>query len=90
MGNGICNDDANTADCNYDGGDCCLFPVNTDHCSSCICQHETCADGTNSLVGDGYCNDETNNANCNYDGYDCCISNVAVDHCTECTCLNGK
>ena len=25
IGNGICNDEANNADCYYDGGDCCKF-----------------------------------------------------------------
>ena len=37
IGNGYCNDETNTADCNYDGGDCCLFSPNTDHCSECKC-----------------------------------------------------
>ena len=24
-------------ECNYDGGDCCLDPVNTQYCSECQC-----------------------------------------------------
>ena len=27
FGNGICNDEANNAECNYDGGDCCVTPI---------------------------------------------------------------
>ena len=35
--NGHCNDEANNADCIYDGGDCCGC-ANTDQCSDCLCQ----------------------------------------------------
>ena len=35
--NGYCNDEANNADCFYDGGDCCGGCVNTDQCSNCLC-----------------------------------------------------
>ena len=27
VGNGLCNDETNNADCYYDGGDCCPYPV---------------------------------------------------------------
>ena len=37
MGNYICNDETNIPECNYDGGDCCLSNVNTDHCSEGSC-----------------------------------------------------
>ena len=37
VGNGQCNDEANNADCIYDGGDCCGACVNTDQCSDCLC-----------------------------------------------------
>ena len=37
VGNGFCNDETNIAECNYDGGDCCLINVNTDSCSDCNC-----------------------------------------------------
>ena len=90
VGDGFCNDETNNADCNYDDGDCCLYNVNTNHCSDCECYHnETCLAGTHPLVGDGFCNDETNNADCNYDGGDCCGSCVLNNQCTECACLGG-
>ena len=45
IGDGYCNDETNNADCNYDGGDCCLTNndgyyysfLNKDHCSECLC-----------------------------------------------------
>ena len=69
IANGFCNDKTNNADCNYDGGDCCV-DINTNHCSDCTCYHqENCIAGfIPSVVGDGFCNDKTNNADCNYDG----------------------
>ena len=36
VGNGFCGDATNIAECNYDGGDCCVN-VNTDYCSDCNC-----------------------------------------------------
>ena len=36
VGNGVCNDDTNIANCDYDGGDCCVN-VHTDSCSECNC-----------------------------------------------------
>ena len=73
MSSGYCEDDTNTAECNYDGGDCCGSNVNTYVCSDCICYpHETC-DGPLELISDGYCNDATNNAGCNFDGGDCIL-----------------
>ena len=37
IGDGFCNDEANTAGCNYDGGDCCGDCANTDVCTECTC-----------------------------------------------------
>ena len=39
-GNGFCNDEANTAGCGYDGGDCCGNCANTDLCTECTCHDE--------------------------------------------------
>ena len=73
VGNGFCNDETNNADCNYDGGECCVVNANTTHCSDCACHFlDTCAAGYHPLVGNGFCNDDTNIAECNYDGGDCC------------------
>ena len=60
IGDNFCNDEANNANCNYDGGDCCV-DINTNHCIECICYSEdNCVLGyTPSVVGDGFCNDQT-------------------------------
>ena len=62
VGNGVCNDESNNADCNFDGGDC--TPTTT-------------TGGCNSgWIGDNYCDDINNNMGCSYDGGDCCGCNV--------------
>ena len=90
IGDCFCNDEANNDNCNYDGGDCCGYNINTDYCSDCKCYHnEACVAGTHPFVGDGFCHDDTNNANCSYDGGECCGSCVLKNHCTHCACLGG-
>ena len=37
VGNGFCDDGLNTAECNFDAGDCCKTGANTDHCVICQC-----------------------------------------------------
>ena len=87
---GFCHDETNNENCNYDGGDCCGYNINTDFCSDCKCYvNEACVGGTHPFVGDGFCNDETNNADCNYDGGDCCGVCVVKTKCTECPCLGA-
>ena len=73
-----------TADCNYDGGDCCGTCVITNHCVKCECLGEVTA--TNPLIGNGICNDETNNEGCDYDFGECCLSSPNTDHCSDCEC----
>ena len=90
VGNSFCNDETNNADCNYDGGDCCVVNANTTACSECVCHLvETCAAGYHLLVGNGFCNDDTNIAECDYDGGDCCGYCVFTEHCEDCACLAG-
>ena len=36
-GDGICNDEANLLDCNFDFGDCCLVAINDTMCADCEC-----------------------------------------------------
>ena len=36
VGDGVCNDNTNIAECDYDGGDCCVNVI-TDSCSDCNC-----------------------------------------------------
>ena len=54
IGDGYCDDVTNNMECNYDGGDCCLYPVNTQYCSECQCISEggsTEDAGTTGLTG---------------------------------------
>ena len=37
QGDGFCDDHTNTADCEWDGGDCCDPDVLTAHCTACLC-----------------------------------------------------
>ena len=90
VGDGFCNDETNNENCNYDGGDCCGYNINTDFCSDCKCYvNEACVAGTHPFVGDGFCNDETNIANCNYDSGECCGTCKLTSKCTKCACLGG-
>ena len=85
MNDSYCHDNVNTAECNYDEGDCCGSNVNMKNCADCFCySHETWDDGPLELISDGYCNDETNNAGCNYDGGDCCGGCANTDHSSNC------
>ena len=87
VGDGYCHDEANNADCDYDGGDCCGSCVVKKYCSECECLGGVTGNGVSSpTVGDGFCHDENNNADCNYDGGDCCLSSQNTDHCSECVC----
>ena len=57
LGNGYCNDETNNADCNYDGGDCCLSSPITDLCSECACST------TGVITSPGYPGDYANDLN---------------------------
>ena len=91
IGNGECNDETNNPQCGYDGGDCCIYFWNIDHCTHCFCYHTfTCMIGAHPMVGDGFCDDETNNEWCNFDGGDCCGSCINKDRCsTNCHCIGN-
>lgn len=70
-GNGICNDDANSKACGYDGGDCCDSKSSFAHCTFCECLEDENTCPLYVFVGDGIC-DEANLTNeCFQDGGDC-------------------
>ena len=37
IGDSYCDDSNNIADCDFDGGDCCLTPIINQYCSECWC-----------------------------------------------------
>merc|ERR1711913_139359 len=67
-GDGMCDDETNNSECDWDGGDCC--GGNTDYYSYDFAY--------------AYCDDENNNSECDWDGGDCCGSDVDTSFCTEC------
>ena len=87
VGDGYCDNETNTIECMYDGGDCCGSCINMEHCLECACLGNVSSYGnSNAFIGNGVCNDETNTVNCSLDGFDCCGTNVTSDTCTECAC----
>ena len=94
MRNGYCDDDNNNKQCKYDGGDCCGFCINTEHCTNCECLEDVgeynVVGPMASFIGDGVCDDALNKVECNFDAGDCCGLNVKTEFCDECQCLyNG-
>ena len=88
IGDGLCHDENNKAECNFDGGDCCGSCVVKQYCSDCECLGgDNTGNGDPSpSIGDGFCHDDNNVAECNFDGGDCCGSCVNTEHCIECAC----
>ena len=77
VANGVCNDESNNGDCNFDGGDC-TTTSGTGGCNS-------------GWIGDNFCDDVNNNIGCSYDGGDCCGSCGGVintQYCSVCGCLD--
>ena len=83
---GFCDDELNTPECGYDGGDCCIHKKKTDgliylkawdgFCEDCQCHTNGtnfgCDDYNKDLFKDGKCDASLNNPECFYDGGDCC------------------
>lgn len=91
---GFCNDENNSDECDWDGGDCCGASIVKSECLECNCLDPDLApyyncDGTcasPAWQGDGFCDDENNACQCNWDGGDCCGSTNENIYCTECEC----
>ena len=41
QGDGMCDDLSNTAECDWDGGDCCDPNADFDVCTECFCADQT-------------------------------------------------
>ena len=99
-GDNSCDDINNNEECNWDGGDCCGFNVNTNYCNYCECLDPSFNDLLPitiipyigclfpSWAGDNYCDDENNYEGCDFDGGDCCGDNVNTSYCYDCECLD--
>ena len=81
VGDGNCDTDGNTADCDWDSGDCCLSTC-VDGTFVCGESDYDCVDpdalqceaASLTYVGDGHCDttDVYNTKSCGWDGGDCC------------------
>ena len=103
-GDNFCDDGLNTAECEWDGGDCCGDDVIKTYCSECQCldpvetttteattpEDEATEDSCTpaQFWGDNVCNDNLNTAECEWDGGDCCGDDVIKKHCSQCQCLD--
>ena len=47
VGEGQCDDEVNTPECNYDGGDCCGSNVDCPYLSDCECKEDVNSENTN-------------------------------------------
>ena len=54
IGDGLCQDEANTNECNFDGGDCCGSDVNTTYCVSCQCVMQSPGDFSTTMSATGW------------------------------------
>merc|ERR1712051_867422 len=90
-GDNYCDDNLNTDNCKWDGGDCC-GDVNTNYCTDCSCldpefstttwattttEPPMTGCGSPHWATDQWCDDENNNADCNYDGGACCFNDFS-------------
>ena len=78
----FCDDELNTPECNYDGGDCCVQRNEDWHkyCTACDCIGMDCP-SIKKWWGNGRkCDGKWNNAGCFYDGGDCCQNNWQINN----------
>ena len=88
LGDGICQDEANTVECIYDLQDCCNYKNDFSASQNCTCITEQedhnvdfgkhCTDYLDRVLwGDGVCNLDLNNAKSSFDAGDCCLPGMA-------------
>ena len=97
VGDGVCDDNNNNCNCDWDQGDCCGKSGEAGQFSQCLDCH--CLDpaacsgqcGAKTYIGDGFCDDNNNNCGCDWDQGDCCGKSgksKQFSYCTACDCLN--
>ena len=101
IGDGFCQDEVNTEECNYDGGDCCNPSTAINLCTDCTCKNASlvgkvtgytvieCPLDLQELTNNGRCDDQANIPECDYDTNECCGAGN-YDICDACQCLDPK
>merc|ERR1711976_896101 len=92
IADGYCDDENNTPECEFDGGDCCDNDQDDwdFYCNDCECLDQGgCA--VPEWFADGYCDDENNTPECDFDGGDCCDNDMEDwdYYCNECECFDN-
>ena len=97
VGDGYCDDEANTANCDFDEGDCCHPDHDRSICTECFCMSPKIVQNCDEYIyhckmhewhvdqGDGVCNEQLNSPECYFDGGDCCL-----EDCTDCNCISSN
>lgn len=90
VGDGVCNDNCNTAEFQYDDYDCCSIFIWSEQCIDCSC-HLSGVRHPDFLcsahrAGNFRCEDACNFYHYDYDGLDCCSEIINSDYCDICTC----
>ena len=90
VGDGYCDDEANTPECLYDSGDCCSYGNDRTLCQDCFCYDDAVTNQNYSellcsqeetflleyILGDGRCDVLYNHREYYFDIGDCCLENV--------------
>ena len=78
VGDDYCDVDHNTAECNYDNGDCATY-------NNFIARHPDCqitnVQEITSKVSNSFCNAEFNTPECGFDGGDCTVLKHKYPNC---------
>ena len=104
VGDGYCDDEANTPECFYDLQDCCDYKSDRNQCQNCTCittiLNTSCTENClvdRMLWGDKICDLNMNNPENRFDSGDCCIEGVicTIQHdeiidCPENPCVKAN
>ena len=98
LGDGFCNDELNTIECNFDDGDCCLSTVLTNVCKECKCHQKSVVNKRKEQCGIikeealkivDKCHDDLNVPECDYSNKQCC-GKADLNFCHECACKDPR
>ena len=84
-GNGWCNDENNTPECDYDGGDCCGCDVRAQRCTECLCKEPNIQCPTEDCRATWWCERKKSRNKCikNWVRHRCPVTCEASDYCRE-------